>query len=142
MRQIAKRDVVRKLLRYLNSKETWCKRRNIKTIDEGGESTELPSVYRLKIYSNNLTGKLHEDRTNKLSKAKPSEQHILQNTHFDDNDFILPNIAAGNRLMKLQHQQYMVLRTTGNFPRCTPARDLHKAFRFAYVCGYITKLCK
>jgi hypothetical protein len=37
-----------------------------------------------------------------------------------------------------------VLRTTGNFPKCTPVRDLHTAFSFPYVHDYtrITKLCR
>jgi hypothetical protein len=35
--------------------------------------------------------------------------------------------------------QNNVLRTTGNFPRCTPVRDLHTAFNLPYVYDYITK---
>jgi hypothetical protein len=37
--------------------------------------------------------------------------------------------------------QNKVLRTTGNFPRCTPVRDLHTAFNLPYVYDYIPKLC-
>jgi hypothetical protein len=38
--------------------------------------------------------------------------------------------------------QNKVLRTTGNFTRCKPVRDLHTAFNLPYVYGYITKLCR
>jgi hypothetical protein len=41
--------------------------------------------------------------------------------------------------MKLQNK---VLRTTGNFPRRTPVRDLHTAFKIPYLYDYITKLCR
>jgi hypothetical protein len=37
-------------------------------------------------------------------------------------------LAAGTYLLKLQRLQIRVLRTTGNFPGCTPGRDLHTAF--------------
>jgi hypothetical protein len=36
----------------------------------------------------------------------------------------------------------MVLRTIGNFPRCTPVRDLHEALNVPYVSDYVTKLCR
>jgi hypothetical protein len=32
-------------------------------------------------------------------------------------------------LLKLQRLKNKVLRTTGNFPRCTSVRDMHKAFQ-------------
>jgi hypothetical protein len=35
-----------------------------------------------------------------------------------------------------------VLRTTGNFPKCTPVRDLHAAFNLPYVYDYTTKSCR
>jgi hypothetical protein len=35
-----------------------------------------------------------------------------------------------------------VLRTIGNFQRCTPVHDLHTAFSLPYVYDYITKLCR
>jgi hypothetical protein len=38
-------------------------------------------------------------------------------------------IAADNHLLKLQRLQNKVLRTIGNFPRRTPVRDLHMAFK-------------
>jgi hypothetical protein len=38
--------------------------------------------------------------------------------------------------------QNKVLRTTGNFPRPTPVRDLHTAFSLLYVHDYITELCR
>jgi hypothetical protein len=44
--------------------------------------------------------------------------------------------------MKLQCPQNKVLRTTGYFPRRTPIRDLHIAFKIPYVYDYITKLCR
>jgi hypothetical protein len=42
----------------------------------------------------------------------------------------------------LQRLQNKVLRTTGNFPRRTPVRDLHIAFKLPYIYYYITKLCR
>jgi hypothetical protein len=50
--------------------------------------------------------------------------------------------AADTHLLKLQRLQYKVLRTTGDFPRCTPVHDLHTAFNLPYVYDYITKLCR
>jgi hypothetical protein len=44
--------------------------------------------------------------------------------------------------MKLQRLQNRVLRTIGNYPRCTPVRDLHMAFHISYIYDYITKLCR
>jgi hypothetical protein len=38
--------------------------------------------------------------------------------------------------------QNKVLRTIGNFPRCTPVRDVRRAFNLPYVYDYITKLCR
>jgi hypothetical protein len=37
--------------------------------------------------------------------------------------------------------QNKVVRTIGNFPRCTPVRDLHTVFSLPYVYDYISKLC-
>jgi hypothetical protein len=51
-------------------------------------------------------------------------------------------IAADTYVLKLQRLQNKFLRTTGNFPRCTPVRDLHTTFSLPYVYDYITKLCK
>jgi hypothetical protein len=50
--------------------------------------------------------------------------------------------AADNHLMKLQRLKNKVFRTTGNFPRCTPVRDLNMAFKLPYIYDYITKLCR
>ncbi|PNF22596.1 hypothetical protein B7P43_G12673 [Cryptotermes secundus] len=50
--------------------------------------------------------------------------------------------AADTHLVKLQRLQNKVLRTIGNFPRRTPVRDLHMAFKIPYVYDYITKLCR
>jgi hypothetical protein len=44
--------------------------------------------------------------------------------------------------MKLQRLQNKVLRTTGNFPRRTPVRELHKAFSVPDIYDYITKLSR
>jgi hypothetical protein len=41
--------------------------------------------------------------------------------------------AAGNHLLKLQRLKNKALRTTGNFPRPTPIRDLHMAFKLRYT---------
>jgi hypothetical protein len=51
-------------------------------------------------------------------------------------------LAADTYLLKLQRLQNKVLRTIGNFPRCTPVRDMHTAFNLPYVYDYITKLCR
>jgi hypothetical protein len=50
--------------------------------------------------------------------------------------------AADIHLLKLQRLQNKVLRTIGDFPRCTSVRDLHTTFSLTYVCDYITKLCR
>jgi hypothetical protein len=50
--------------------------------------------------------------------------------------------AADSHLIKLQRLQNRVLRTIGNFPRSTPVRELHMAFKISYVYDYITKLCR
>jgi hypothetical protein len=51
-------------------------------------------------------------------------------------------LAADTYILKLLRMQNKVLRTTGNFPRCTPVRDLQTAFNLPYVYDYITKLCQ
>jgi hypothetical protein len=38
--------------------------------------------------------------------------------------------------------QNNVLRTIGNFPMCTPDRDLHTAINLPYVHDYKIKLCR
>jgi hypothetical protein len=50
--------------------------------------------------------------------------------------------AADTYLLKLQRLQNKVLRTIGNFPRRTPTRDIHVAFKIPYVYDFITKLCR
>jgi hypothetical protein len=52
--------------------------------------------------------------------------------------------SAENDLLKLQHLQNKVLRTTGNFPKRTPVRDLQMAFKLPYVrvYDYVTKFCR
>jgi hypothetical protein len=51
-------------------------------------------------------------------------------------------LSAVTYLLKLQHLQNKILRTIGDFPRRTPARDLHMACSFSYVYDYIKKLCR
>jgi hypothetical protein len=46
-------------------------------------------------------------------------------------------LAADTYLLKLQRLQCKVLRTIGNFPRCTPVRDLHTVFNLPYVYDYV-----
>jgi hypothetical protein len=46
-------------------------------------------------------------------------------------------LAADTGLLKLQRLQNKVLRAIGNFPRCTPDRDLHTDFNIPHVCDYI-----
>jgi hypothetical protein len=49
---------------------------------------------------------------------------------------------AYTQLLKLQRLENKVLLTIGNFPRRTPTRELHVAFKIpnAYDCS--TKLCR
>jgi hypothetical protein len=51
-------------------------------------------------------------------------------------------LATDTHLLKLQRQQNKVVRTIGNFPRCTPVRDLHTAFHLPYMYDYTIKLCR
>jgi hypothetical protein len=51
-------------------------------------------------------------------------------------------LAADTHLLKLQCLESKVLRTTGNFPRCTLVRDLQTAFSLPYVYDYVTALCR
>jgi hypothetical protein len=49
---------------------------------------------------------------------------------------------ADKHLPKLQRLQNKVLCTTGKFPRRTPVRDLHMAFKLPYIYDYVAKLCR
>jgi hypothetical protein len=51
-------------------------------------------------------------------------------------------LAADIHLLKLQRLQNKMLRTVGNFPRCTSVRDLHTAFNLPYVYDYTPKWCR
>jgi hypothetical protein len=51
-------------------------------------------------------------------------------------------LAADIYLLKLQHLRNKVLHTTGYFPRCTSAGNLHTAFNIPYVYDHKTKLCR
>jgi hypothetical protein len=44
---------------------------------------------------------------------------------------------ASYRAWEWHRLQNKFLRITGNFPRCTPARDLHRAFNHLYIFDYI-----
>jgi hypothetical protein len=57
-------------------------------------------------------------------------------------DYPAWQFAAECLLLKLQRLQNKVLRTTGNFPRCTSVCDMHKAFHILYVYDYITESCR
>jgi hypothetical protein len=50
--------------------------------------------------------------------------------------------AAHTHLLKLQRLQNNVLRTIGDFPRCTLVCELHTTFNIPYVYDFITKLCR
>jgi hypothetical protein len=52
------------------------------------------------------------------------------------------DFAADSHLLKLQRLHNRVLRSTGNFPRRTPVRELHKAFSVPYVYDYMTELSR
>jgi hypothetical protein len=43
--------------------------------------------------------------------------------------------------LKLQRLQNRVLCPIGNLDSCTPARELHVAFKIPYVYDSLTKLC-
>jgi hypothetical protein len=43
--------------------------------------------------------------------------------------------------LKIARIKKKILRTTGNFPRCTPVRDLHTALNLPYVYDYVKKKC-
>jgi hypothetical protein len=49
-------------------------------------------------------------------------------------------LAADIYHLKLHRLQNKVIRTIGNFPRCTPVRDFHTGFNLSYLYDYITKL--
>jgi hypothetical protein len=49
-------------------------------------------------------------------------------------------LAADTYLLKLQPLKNKVFSAGGNLARCIPARDLHTAFKVAYIYNYITKL--
>jgi hypothetical protein len=49
-------------------------------------------------------------------------------------------LAAATYLLKLQRMQNKVLRTTGNFPRCTRVRDLRTAFKPAVFIRLYNKI--
>jgi hypothetical protein len=51
-------------------------------------------------------------------------------------------LVADTYLLQLKCIQNEVLRTTGNFPRCTQVLDLHTAFNLPYVYVYTIKLCR
>jgi hypothetical protein len=51
-------------------------------------------------------------------------------------------LAADTHLLKFQRLKNKVISTNGNFPRCTPVRDLHAAFSLPYIYDYIIKLCR
>jgi hypothetical protein len=48
-------------------------------------------------------------------------------------------LATDTHLLELQRLQNKVLRTNGNFPRCTPVRDMHTAFNLHYVYDYMCR---
>jgi hypothetical protein len=51
-------------------------------------------------------------------------------------------LAADTCHLKVQRKQNKILRTTGNFSKCKPVRDLHTGFNLPYAYDYITKLCR
>jgi hypothetical protein len=51
-------------------------------------------------------------------------------------------LASDTQLLKVQRLKNKVVRITGNFPRCTPVRDLYTVFKFPYVHDYETKCCR
>jgi hypothetical protein len=47
---------------------------------------------------------------------------------------------ADTQLLKMHRLQNKILSTIGNYPRCTPVRNLYTAFNLPYIYDYITKL--
>jgi hypothetical protein len=52
------------------------------------------------------------------------------------------DFAADTHLIKLQHLENKVLRTTGNFPSRIQVRELKMGFHLPYMHDYMTKLCR
>jgi hypothetical protein len=50
-------------------------------------------------------------------------------------------LVADTYFLKLQRLQNKVLRSIGNFPKCTPISDLHTAFNIPYIYDYTKNLC-
>jgi hypothetical protein len=50
--------------------------------------------------------------------------------------------AADSHLLKYQRLKNKILCSIGTFPRRTPIRDLHMAFKLPYKYYYIRKLCR
>jgi hypothetical protein len=72
----------------------------------------------------------------------PLRGYITRPTEFSSVHSVIAQLAADTYLFKLQRLQNKVLRTIGNFPRCTPVRDIHTTFNLPYVYDYVTKLCR
>jgi hypothetical protein len=53
-----------------------------------------------------------------------------------------PGSSRQTTITEIYRLQNKVLRTIGHFPRHTPVRDLHMAFKLPYKYDYITKLCR
>jgi hypothetical protein len=51
-------------------------------------------------------------------------------------------LEVDTNLLKFLHLKNKVFRTTVNFPRCTPVRNLHTSFNLPYAYDYISKLCR
>jgi hypothetical protein len=110
------------------------------------------------IFDKRMTWRLHKEMTEakayrtfiriySLLKSEPLSANIKLTLHKapirSTMTYACPawEFAAECHLLKLQRLQNKVLRTTGNFPRCTSVRDMHKAFQIPYVYDYITKSC-
>jgi hypothetical protein len=50
--------------------------------------------------------------------------------------------AADTHLIKLQHLENKVLRTTGNFPSHIQVREMQMGFHLPYVHDYMIKFCR
>jgi hypothetical protein len=50
-------------------------------------------------------------------------------------------LAADTQILKLHPLQNKIIRTNGNFTRCTKVYDFHTAFNLPYVHDYKTTLC-
>jgi hypothetical protein len=163
--------VLRKLQRGLSATETWCKRWNIKINEDKTQAIYFshrirPSEAHLALNGRNIPfvdhvkylGVIFDKRITwrpdiEMIETKAvrtfitiyslfNSEHLSANIKLSLHKALIRSVLADILLLKLQRLQNKVLRTIGNFSRCTLDRDLHTAFNLSYIYDYITKLCR